>query len=83
MMTTQTHETPAHEESSFEDSSLVDCEAVMICLSTRRFIIVRTREPKNLWPIDGGWDKLRDLKPGDEVIYKGERTTVRALDVYR
>lgn len=66
-----------------DQASLQNCEAVLICLNTRRFVVARHGEPKNLWPINGGWDKLRDLKPGDEVIYKGDRTTVRALDVYR
>ena len=46
-------------------------------------MVARPGEPRDLWPVDGGWDKLRDLKPGDEVIYKGNVTTVRAVDVYR
>ena len=78
MMKTQTPPRP-----SFEETSLENCEAVLICLNTRKFIVIRHDGPRNLWPIDGGWDKLRDLKPGDEVIYKGDRTTVVALDVYR
>jgi hypothetical protein len=68
---------------SFEEASLEDCQALLICLNNRRFVVVRTRQPKDLWPIDGGWEKLRHLKPGDEVIYKGQRTSVLALDVYR
>ncbi len=78
MMNTQTSDL-----STFEDVSLQDCEAVLICLNTRRFVVARPGDPRDLWPIDGGWEKLRHLKPGDEVIYKGNRTTVRALDVYR
>jgi hypothetical protein len=68
---------------SFEETSLEDCQALLICLNNRRFVVVRHDEPKDLWPVDGGWEKLRHLKPGDEVIYKGDRTSVRALDVYR
>ncbi|MBD54330.1 MAG: hypothetical protein CMM05_04505 [Rhodopirellula sp.] len=68
---------------SVEDVTVEDCEAVLICLSTRRFVVARPGEPRDLWPVDGGWDKLRDLKPGDEVVYKGNVTTVRAVDVYR
>ncbi|MGI9474377.1 MAG: hypothetical protein ACR2NZ_22740 [Rubripirellula sp.] len=66
-----------------DDVSVENCEAVLICLNSRRFVVARPNEPKDLWPVDGGWEKLRQLKPGDEVIYKGDRTTVRALDVYR
>jgi hypothetical protein len=78
MMKTESAGRPTSDETSLEN-----CEAILICLNTRRFIVARHDEPKNLWPIGGGWDKLRDLKPGDEVIYKGDRTTVRAVDVYR
>ena len=74
--------TPTFNLPSFEESSLQDCEAVLVCLNTKRFVIVRYDEPKDFWPVDGGWEKLRDLKPGDEVIYKGDRTTIRAIDVY-
>ncbi len=60
------------------------CDAVMICLSTRRFVIVRPDEPKkDLWPINGGWERIRELKPGDQVIYRGSAATVRLLGVYR
>jgi hypothetical protein len=83
MMKTQTPERLSQAETSFKEPSLEDCEAILICLNSNRFVVVCVGEPENLWPIDGGWDKLRDLKPGDEVIYKGDRTTVRALDVYR
>ncbi len=69
--------------STWEDARLENCEAILICLNNRRFVIARHDEPKDLWPIGGGWNKLRELKPGDEVIYKGDRTTVRAIDVYR
>ncbi|MDE0862991.1 MAG: hypothetical protein OSA98_04330 [Rubripirellula sp.] len=68
---------------SIEDVSVEDCEAVLICLNSRRFVVARPGEPRDLWPLGGGWDKLRQLKPGDEVIYKGHLTTVRAVDVYR
>jgi hypothetical protein len=59
------------------------CESTILCLNNRRFVVVRHDEPKDLWPIDGGWSKLRQLQPGDEVIYKGERARVLAVDVYR
>jgi hypothetical protein len=68
---------------SLEELSLETCQAVLVCLNTRRFVVAWHDEPRDLWPINGGWERLRDLKPGDEVIYKGDRTTIRALDVYR
>ena len=66
-----------------EHATLKTCEAVILCLNNRRFVVVRPDDPKDLWPIDGGWQKLRNLQPGDEVVYKGQRTQVRAVDVYR
>lgn len=66
-----------------DDVSVENCEAMLICLDSGRFVVARPDEPRDLWPVDGGWDKLRELRPGDPVIYKGDRTTVRALDVYR
>ncbi len=68
---------------SGEHATLESCHSVIVCLNNRRFVVVRHEEPKDLWPIDGGWQKLRDLQPGDEVIYKGQRTRVRAVDIYR
>ncbi len=74
---------PHFEDNSCEKDSLADCEAILVCLQNRRFVIARPDEPRDLWPLDGGWENLRELKPGDEVVYKGVRTIVRALDVYR
>jgi hypothetical protein len=67
----------------YDEQSLDDCQAALLCLSTRQFVVVRFDEPRNLWPIDGGWEKIRDLQPGDDVVYKGRRATVLALEVYR
>lgn len=75
--------TPTLEIPSYEEVSVADCEALLICLSNRRFVIVHPEEPKDLWPVNGGWERVRELKPGDEVIYKGESAMVRAIDVYR
>ena len=46
---------------------------MLICLSTRRFVVARPGEPRDLWPVDGGWEKLRELKPGDEVFTRAGR----------
>lgn len=74
---------PTSSRQTLEQTALEDCDAVLICLNTRRFVVVRYAEPKNLWPIDGGWEKLRRLQPGDQVVYKGLIATVLALEVYR
>lgn len=66
-----------------EQATLGTCESVILCLSNRRFVVVRPDDPRDLWPLDGGWPKLRHLRVGDEVIHKGERTRIRAVDVYR
>jgi len=66
-----------------DHATLETCESVILCLNNRRFVVVRPDDPKDLWPVDGGWQKLRDLQPGDAVVYKGQRTQVRAVAVYR
>ncbi len=66
-----------------DDLPLDPCDALLICLNNNRFVIAWHDRPRDLWPINGGWKKLRRLKPGDEVIYKGDRAIVRAIDVYR
>ena len=75
---------PTDLDAALNDKSLGSCDAVLVGLANRRFVIVRPDEPqRDLWPIDGGWQKIRRLKPGDSVIYKGTPTIVRAVDVYR
>lgn len=66
-----------------EPVTLETCDSLILCLNNRRFVVVRHDTPKDLWPVDGGWPKVRQLRPGDEVVYKGQRTHVRAIDVYR
>lgn len=71
-------------EDDLDAKTLEECEALLICLSTGRFVIARPGQPKrNLWPIGGGWDKVRMLRAGDQVVYKGTTATVRAIEVYR
>ena len=70
-------------ETSVDDASIADCEALLVCLNSGRFVVVRPSEPKDLWPVDGGWEKIRELTPGDEVVYKGNKSIVRAVEVYR
>lgn len=56
----------------------------MIGLDMRRVAIVRPEEPqRDLWPIRGGWEKVRTLKRGDRVIYRGTLAIVQAIEVYQ
>ncbi|TWU56505.1 hypothetical protein Poly51_24160 [Rubripirellula tenax] len=60
-----------------------DCEAMIVCLNTRRFVIVRPSEKMNVWPCEGGWERIRQIHTGDRVIYQGKISIVRAVEVYR
>ncbi len=63
-------------------SPLESCEAVMIGLS-RRFVIVWRDDPCRLQVTQPRRDRVRDLQPGDEVVYKGETEVVRSLAIYQ
>jgi hypothetical protein len=62
--------------------SIRDCQAMMVCLEGRRFVIVRPDEGCDLQFVDGDKSDLRELSPGDAVIYRGRESKVRAIDVY-
>jgi hypothetical protein len=64
------------------ENLLETCEAVMIGLGTRRFTIIRRDEPTRIWAIHPRRDRIRDLRPGDEVLYDGEQHVIRSLQVY-
>jgi hypothetical protein len=70
---------PSPEETA---NALESCNAVMIGLGMRRFAIVRRGEPTHLRHVAGQRQRVRNLRPGDEVIYKGQRQIVRSLQVY-
>ncbi len=74
----------SNSEADLDCASVDDCEALLICLHTGRFVVARPDQPKrNLWPINGGWEKIRRLRVGDQVVYKGSTATVMAMEVYR
>lgn len=58
------------------------CDAVIIGLSSRRYIIVRRDEPSPLSTFNMEPQRICDLREGDEVIYKRERGTILSLEVY-
>lgn len=57
--------------------------SILVCLSNGRFVVIRDDKPRGFWPVDGGWQRLWQLQPGDEVIHHGDRATVRAVLAYR
>jgi hypothetical protein len=58
------------------------CQAVMLGLGPRRYLIVRRERPSLLHACGAASKRIRDLQPGDEVIYRGERVVVRSVEVY-
>lgn len=59
-----------------------DLEALLVCIEPRRYVIVRHDGPQRLRPVEGGWEQLCRLQPGDRVIYEGTPTLVKAVEVY-
>ncbi len=68
-------------EDQHHHRSLENAEAVIIALKSRRFVIVRKHGPKRLYaePI---CKRIRDLRPGDPVNYRGRLDTVCGLCAY-
>ncbi|MCA9137234.1 MAG: hypothetical protein KDB00_10755 [Planctomycetales bacterium] len=54
----------------------------MISLASQRFVIVRRNEKIRIWSAEQICRPVRDLRPGEQVYYNGNRDTVRALAVY-
>ena len=63
-------------------SSLESCQAVIVGLGLRRFVVVRREGPPVLRQVEPKRERVRDLQPGDEVPYKGRREVVRSLQVF-
>lgn len=59
------------------------CQAVMLGLGSRRFVIVRRDDPIPLRSGQPRRGRVRDLQPGDEVFYKGQRVLVRSVEIYQ
>ena len=62
--------------------SLETCDAVLIALASRRFVIVRRDGKIPLWSAERLCRPIRELRRGECVYYKGNRDTVEALAVY-
>ena len=63
-------------------SPLESCTAVIIGLGLRRFVVVRREGPPLMQQTARSHKRIRDLTPGDEVIYKGRREVVRFIEAY-
>ncbi|TWU04565.1 hypothetical protein [Stieleria varia] len=73
---------PCDQRSEKVPVSLANCDAVIIALQSRRFVIVYRDRPTRMLPVDQICRPVRSLQPGQCVFYKGRVETVRALAVY-
>ena len=60
----------------------VDRDALLLRIEPRRYVVVRREGRRRVEPIEGGWDALCRVQPGDRVIYEGTPTVVKAVEVY-
>ena len=63
-------------------NALEACNAVMIGLGPRWFVIIRRDDEPRLQRVVSTPARIRDLVPGDEVFYKGRRHVVRSVQPY-
>jgi len=68
-------------QTQIHNSSLDNADAVIIALESKKFVIVRSDDPKRLVP-EPICKRIRDLQPGDTVHYQGSRETVCGLRRY-
>lgn len=62
--------------------TLETCDAVIIALACKRFVIARQDQAKRLRPVQRLCKPLHQLKPGDRVYYQGQAVEVEAIEVY-
>ena len=65
-----------------ESRSLFNCQAMLVGLKGGRFIVVRLDEASEMAFVNATKKDLRDMDAGDEVIYRGKRSIVQAVDYY-
>lgn len=61
---------------------LESCDAVIIALQSRRYVVVYRDRPIVIWPMDRICRSIRTLRPGDKVRYKGKTDIVQVMKVY-
>ena len=62
--------------------SIERCDALIVSLTSQRFVIVRRGDKIRLWSAEQLCRPIRTLRPGERVYYTGRPDTVRALSVY-
>ncbi|MDV6032938.1 MAG: hypothetical protein F9B45_23200 [Phycisphaera sp. RhM] len=70
----QSHQTPS--------PSIESCDALIVSLTSQRFVIVRRGDKIRLWSAEQLCRPIRALRPGEGVYHNGRIDTVRALTVY-
>jgi hypothetical protein len=63
------------------ESPLESCRAIMLGLGSR-YVIVRRDDPIPLRSLQPRRQRVRDLQPGDVVIYKQAHCVVRSIEIY-
>lgn len=59
-----------------------DREALLFRLEPSRYVVARRDGKPRLQPVEGGWEELCRLQPGDRVIYEGTPTVIKAVETY-
>lgn len=62
--------------------SIERCDALIVSLTSQRFVIVRRGDKIRLWSAEQLCRPIRALRPGERVYHNGRIDTVRALTVY-
>ena len=70
-----------------QDVTLDDCHAIQFCLepdgdAAASSLIVWRDGPKHTRPFDKS-KRMRDLRPGDALLFKGRTLTICGVEVYR
>jgi len=58
------------------------CEALLIALASRRYVIIRRDGPIRLWSADQLCRPVRHFRVGESVYYDGKPDRVRAIGIY-
>ena len=72
------HSTPPEIERDLETA-----EALAFWFSALHCVIVWRDGPHHLQPVNRATRRLRDIRPGDEVTWRGQPRTVKSVAVFR
>ncbi len=71
-----------HEAAIPASKTLETCDAVIIALACKRFVVARQDRPMRIRPVQRLCKPLSQLTPGDRVYYQGRQVEVEAIEVY-